>query len=286
MLLRRGASGDDTPHLLAGASILRGMSLADSGALNGKVAIITGAATGIGRASALLFARAGARLALVDVREPELARTEADVRAAGGEAMALAADLVQPDDCAAVVTRAVRGFGRLDVLLNNAGVGTMVVGGTVESISLEHWDLAQDVNVRAIYLVSRAAVPALRGAGGGAIVNIASVSAFHGSVDRPTHAYAASKGAVLALTRAMAASYGRDGIRVNAICPGTIRTRLTADIVERVERSAKEGHGIPLGRVGEPEDIARCALFLASDDAGFISGAALVADGGAMAAAP
>jgi NAD(P)-dependent dehydrogenase (short-subunit alcohol dehydrogenase family) len=262
------------------------MSLADSGALKGKVAVITGAATGIGRASALLFARAGARVALVDVREPELTRTEADVRAAGGDAIALAADLAQPDDCAAVVTRAVRAFSRLDVLLNNAGVGTMVVGGTIESISLEHWDLAQDVNVRAMYLVSRAAVPHMRGTGGGAVVNIASVSAFHGSVERPTHAYAASKGAVLALTRAMAASYGRDGIRVNAICPGTIRTRLTADIVERVERSAKEGHGIPLGRVGEPEDIARCALFLASDDASFISGAAIVADGGAMAASP
>jgi len=261
------------------------MSLADSGALRGRVAIITGAATGIGRASALLFARAGARVALVDVREPELTRTEADVRAAGGEAMALAADLAHPDDCEAVVARAMRGFGRLDVLLNNAGVGTMVVGGTVESISLEHWDLAQNVNVRAIYLLSRAAVPHMRGAGG-AIVNIASVSAFHGSAERPTHAYAASKGAVLALTRAMAASYGRDGIRVNAICPGTIRTRLTADIVDRVERSAKEGRGIPLGRVGEPEDIARCALFLASDDASFISGAAIVADGGAMAATP
>ena len=261
------------------------MSLADSGALKGKVAIVTGAATGIGRASALLFARAGARVALVDVREPELARTEADVGAAGGEAMALAADLARPDDCAAVVARAVQRFGRLDVLLNNAGVGTMVVGGTVETISLEHWDLAQNVNVRAMYLLSRAAVPHMRGAGG-AIVNIASVSAFHGSVERPTHAYAASKGAVLSLTRAMAASYGRDGIRVNVICPGTIRTRLTADIVQRVERSAKEGRGIPLGRVGEPEDIARCALFLASDDASFISGAAIVADGGAMAASP
>ncbi len=120
---------------------------------------------------------------------------------------------------------------------------------------------------------------------GGAIVNIASVSAFRGSVERPSHAYAASKGAVLALTRAMAASYGRDRIRVNAICPGTIRTRLTADIVERVETAAKEGRGIPLGRVGEPEDIARCALFLASDDAAFISGAHIVVDGGAMAAA-
>jgi len=259
------------------------MGLADSGALRGKVAIITGAATGIGRASALLFARAGARVALADLREPELARTEAEVRAAGGEVASIRADLARPDDCAAVVAAAVRAFGRLDVLLNNAGVGTMVVGGTVESITLEHWDLAQDVNVRAMYLVSRAAVPHMRSAGG-AIVNIASVSAFRGSMERPSHAYAASKGAVLSLTRAMAASYGRDGIRVNAICPGTIRTRLTADIVNRGEQAAKEGHGIPLGRVGEPEDIARCALFLASDDASFISGAHIIADGGAMAA--
>jgi NAD(P)-dependent dehydrogenase (short-subunit alcohol dehydrogenase family) len=261
------------------------MGLAESGALRGRVAIITGAATGIGRASALLFAQAGARLALADVRETELARTVAEVRAAGGEAAPVTADLARPDECAAVVAAAVRAFGRLDVVVNNAGVGTMVVGGTVESIALEAWDLAQDVNVRAIYLVSRAAVAHLRERGG-AIVNIASVSAFHGSLTRPSHAYAASKGAVLALTRAMAASYGRDGIRVNAVCPGTIRTRLTADIVEGAERAAKEGRGIPLGRVGEPEDIARCALFLASDDAAFVSGAHLVADGGALAATP
>jgi NAD(P)-dependent dehydrogenase (short-subunit alcohol dehydrogenase family) len=260
------------------------MAIGESGALRGKVAIITGAATGIGRASAELFARAGARVALVDSREAELAQTTADVRAAGGTATPLVADLARADDCAAVVAAAHRTLGRVDVLLNNAGVGTMVVGGTVETISLEHWDLALDVNVRAMYLVSRAAVPHMRSAGGGAIVNISSVSAFRGSVERPSHAYAASKGAVLALTRAMAASYGGDGIRVNAICPGTIRTRLTADIVERVERAAKEGHGIPLGRVGEPEDIARCALFLASDDAAFVSGAHLVADGGALAA--
>ena len=260
------------------------MSLAQSHPLQGKVAIITGAATGIGRASALLFARAGARLALADVRPGELERTVADVRTAGGEVTPIVADVAGPDDCAVVVAGAVRAFGRLDVLLNNAGVGTIVVGGTVETIALEHWDLAQDVNVRAIYLVSRAAVPHMRDAGGGAIVNIASVSAFRGSSERPTHAYAASKGAVLSLTRSMATSYGRDRIRVNAICPGTIRTRLTADIVERVERQAVEGHGIPLGRVGEPEDIARCALFLASDDSSFITGAQIVVDGGAMAA--
>lgn len=258
------------------------MAIAETGALNGKVAVITGAATGIGRASALLFSRAGARAMLADMREPDLARTVADVRAAGGEVTSIVADLARPDDCAAVVASAMRAFGRLDVVLNNAGVGTMVVGGTVETIGLEHWDLAQDVNVRAIYLVSRAAVPHMRNAGG-AIVNIASVAAFRGSVERPSHAYAASKGAVLALTRAMAASYGRDRIRVNAICPGTIRTRLTADIVGRVEQATREGRGIPLGRVGEPEDIARCALFLASDDASFISGSHIVVDGGAMA---
>jgi NAD(P)-dependent dehydrogenase (short-subunit alcohol dehydrogenase family) len=259
------------------------MTSPESGALSGKVAVITGAATGIGRASALLFARAGARVALVDMREPELARTVAELRLAGGEVASAAVDLARPDDCAAAVEAAVRAFGHLDVLLNNAGVGTMVVGGTVETITLDHWDLAQDVNVRAMYLTSRAAVPHLRAAGGGAIVNIASVAAFRGSTERPSHAYAASKGAVLSLTRAMAASYGRDRIRVNAICPGTIRTRLTADIVERTARAAQEGRGIPLGRVGEPEDVARCALFLASDAASFVSGAHLVVDGGAMA---
>src|SRR5437899_3558093 len=176
------------------------------GALDGKAAIITGAATGIGRATALLFARAGARLTLADTRDDELARTVGAVRQAGGEAVPVTADLARPEDCAAVVAAAVSDAGRIDVLFNNAGVGTMTVGGTVETIELDKWDLALDVNVRAMYLVSRAAVPALRGAGGGSIINTASVSAFRGSASRPSHAYAASKGAVLALTRAMAAS--------------------------------------------------------------------------------
>jgi NAD(P)-dependent dehydrogenase (short-subunit alcohol dehydrogenase family) len=251
------------------------------GALDGKVGIITGAATGIGRASAFAFARAGARLVLCDVREDELARTVAAV--GGTDIVPVTANLAEAGTCPRVVQAALDAFGRLDVLFNNAGVGTMVVGGTVETIDLDHWDLAQDVNVRAMYLVSRAAVPAMRAVGGGSIINTSSVSAFRGSVTRPSHAYAASKGAVLALTRAMAASYGRDRIRVNAICPGTIRTRLTADIIERAERDAAEGSGIPLGRVGEPEDIASCALFLASDDSSWISGTEIVVDGGARA---
>lgn len=252
--------------------------------LEGRVAVITGAATGIGRATARLFAAAGAAVVLSDVRAPELEQAASEVRGAGGTASVIAGDLAQPEACAAVIDAAVRAHGRLDVVFNNAGVGTMVVGGTVESIPLDRWDLAQDVNVRAMYLVSRAAVPHLRAAGGGSIVNTASVAAFRGSRARPSHAYAASKGAVLALTRAMAASYGVDRIRVNAICPGTIRTRLTADIVDRVEREAAAGQGIPLGRVGEPEDVARCALFLASDDAAWISGIEIVVDGGALAA--
>jgi NAD(P)-dependent dehydrogenase (short-subunit alcohol dehydrogenase family) len=254
------------------------------GALDGKVAIITGAATGIGRASAVVFAQAGARLVVTDVREEELRHTVEVVRGVGGEIVPVTADLARADAAAALVDTALSRWGRLHVLFNNAGVGTMVVGGTVETIDLDRWDLAQDVNVRAMYLVSRAAVPAMRGAGGGSIVNTSSVAAFRGSLGRPSHAYAASKGAVLALTRAMAASYGRDRIRVNAICPGTIRTRLTADFIERAERDAAEGRGIPLGRVGEPEDIAQCALFLASDEASWISGAAIVVDGGALAA--
>ena len=253
------------------------------GALDGKVGIITGAATGIGRATAFAFARAGARLIVADVRADELART-VDALGAGKDVVSVVADLVQPEACGAVVAKALGSFGRIDVLFNNAGVGTMVVGGTVETIDIERWDLAQDVNVRAMYLVSRAAVPAMRAVGGGSIINTSSVSAFRGSASRPSHAYAASKGAVLALTHAMAASYGRDRIRVNAICPGTIRTRLTADFIDRAERDAAEGHGIPLGRVGEPEDIANCALFLASDESAWISGTEIVVDGGERAA--
>src|SRR5437762_14328823 len=252
-------------------------------ALDERGAIVTGAATGIGRATARLFAQAGARLVLADVRGDELERTVAEVRAAGGDAIAQTADLARPEECAAVVVAAVPVAGRIHVRFNNAGVGTMVVGGTVETIDLDRWDLALDVNVRAIYLTSRAAVPALRAAGGGSIINTASVSAFRGRTERPSHAYAASKGAVLSLTRAMAVSYGRDRIRVNAICPGVIRTRLTADIVGAAEREAAAGRGIPIGRVGEPEDVARCALFLASEDSGFITGTHIVVDGGAMA---
>src|SRR5262249_37621203 len=181
---RRGPPRPGSPPPTA-ARREESMTTAARGVLDGKVALITGAATGIGRASALLFARSGARVALTDVRGPALARRLRDVRRTGGEAASTAADLARPEDCAKAVAAAVEAFGRLDVLLNNAGVGTMVVGGTVETIGLEHWDLAQDVNVRAMYLLSRAAIAHMRKVGGGAVVNIASVSSFRGSVARP-----------------------------------------------------------------------------------------------------
>jgi NAD(P)-dependent dehydrogenase (short-subunit alcohol dehydrogenase family) len=255
--------------------------------LAGKVALITGAATGIGRATAMLFAAAEAKVVLVDVREPELTATVDRVRGAFGQdaAISVVADLAHPAACADVVAKAIEAYGRLDILFNNAGIGTVVVGGTVESIELEHWDLALDINARAMFLLSKAAVPHLRAAGGGSIINASSVSAITASRSRPTHAYAASKGAVLALTRAMAVTYGVDRIRVNAICPGLIRSRLTADIVEAAELAAAEDDGIPIGRVGEPEDIAKTALFLAADVSSFITGTQIVVDGGATALA-
>jgi gluconate 5-dehydrogenase len=256
------------------------MGIEQSGLLRDKVAIITGAATGIGRASALLFSQAGARVALTDAREPELAKTVADVLAAGGEAAQIVADLTRPEHCAAVVDGAVRAFGRVDVLLNNAGVGTMVVGGTVETISLEHWDLALDVNVRAMYLISRAAVPHMRQGGGGAIVNISSVSAFHGSVERPTHAYAASKGAVLGLTHAMAASYGRDRIRVNAISAGPVNTLAARGIRGFTGMLKHHAEKAPLRRNVELREVGDTALFLASPMASGITGEVVHVDCG------
>ena len=242
------------------------------GRLAGKLCFITAAAQGIGRACAIAFAHEGGRVIATDVNAAKLAELDGTP---GLETRPLdVLDKAAIEGCA-------REIGAVGVLLNCAG---FVHHGTILECDDEAWEFSNRLNVRAPFWVTRAFLPAMLAAGGGSIVNTSSVSAFRGSLGRPSHAYAASKGAVLALTHAMAASYGRDRIRVNAICPGTIRTRLTADIIEAAEREAAEGRGIPLGRVGEPEDIARCALFLASDEASWISGAEIVVDGGALAA--
>jgi NAD(P)-dependent dehydrogenase (short-subunit alcohol dehydrogenase family) len=174
-------------------------------------------------------------------------------------------------------------LGGLDIVFANAGVGTIVVGGTVETIAPELWDLAFDVNARGVYALCRAAIPFLREAGGGSIVMTSSSSALMGQSTRPTHAYAATKGALIALTRAMAVTYGPDNIRVNALAPGFVRTRLTEDVSSDPAAFEAAIQRIPLRRVADPDDLANCVLFLASDEASFVTGTLLVADGGQTA---
>jgi NAD(P)-dependent dehydrogenase (short-subunit alcohol dehydrogenase family) len=250
-----------------------------------EVAVVTGSASGIGLATATRLGHAGAAVLLVDVREPELEASVAALAEAGIAAAGHVADLADVEACEGVIPAALERFGRLDVLVNNAAAGTQYVGGTVETISLERWELAQDVNLRAAYLLSRAAVPAMRDAGGGAIVNVASAAALRSRRNRPSHAYAASKAGLLALTRAMAVSFGPDGIRVNSVCPGAIRTRLSADVIDQVAAAAAQGTGIPLARVAEPDEVASVIAFLASDAASYVSGVDILVDGGAFAMA-
>jgi NAD(P)-dependent dehydrogenase (short-subunit alcohol dehydrogenase family) len=198
----------------------------------------------------------------------------------GGRGRFIRCSVDDPADVATAVAVAAEALGGLDIVFANAGVGTVVVGGTVESIEPERWDLAFDVNARGVYAVCREALPHLRAAGGGAIVMTSSSSALVGPSGRPTHAYAATKGALLALTRSMAVTYGPENVRVNALVPGFVRTRLTQDITEQPELLQAALDGIPLRRVAEPDELAACALFLVSDEASFVTGAVLVADGG------
>lgn len=251
-----------------------------TGRLTGKRAIITGGATGIGAASALRFASEGAAVAVLDMNVEDGEQVIAAVVERGGRGRFIRCNVADPDEVESAVAVAAAAFGGLDTVFANAGVGTIVVGGTVESIDPEHWELAFDVNARGVYAVCRAALPYLREAGGGAIVMTSSSSALVGPAGRPTHAYAATKGALLALTRSMAVTYGPENVRVNALVPGFVRTRLTEDVIGRPEALQAAIEGIPLRRIAEPDEMAACALFLVSDDASFVTGAALVADGG------
>ena len=251
------------------------------GRLSGKRAIMSGAATGIGAATAHRFVAEGASLIILDVNVEDGRQLVADLLSRGGQAQFVACDVSDPDAVQQAVDQEV-GAG-IDIAFANAAIGTISVGGTIESIEPNRWDLAFAINTRGVYALCRAVVPHLRQAGRGAIVITSSVSALIGTVHRPTHAYAASKGALLSLVRAMAVSYGPDGIRVNAVLPGLVRTRLTEDVLGPPESRQAALASIPLGRYAEPEEIANCVLFLASDEASFVTGALLVADGGQSA---
>jgi NAD(P)-dependent dehydrogenase (short-subunit alcohol dehydrogenase family) len=248
--------------------------------LSGKVAIISGGATGIGAAAARRFVAEGAAVAVLDVNETNGRKLVDELSGAGGTVSFFACDVGEFGQVGDVVQRAASDLGGLDIVFANAGVGTVVVGGTVESIDLDHWELAFGVNARGVYALCRVAIPHLRARGGGSIVMTSSSSAFVGTGGRPTHAYAATKGALISLTRAMAVTYGPENIRVNALVPGFVRTRLTEDVMSDPAQMAAALQAIPLRRVAEPEELAACALFLASDEASFVTGTTLVADGG------
>jgi NAD(P)-dependent dehydrogenase (short-subunit alcohol dehydrogenase family) len=249
------------------------------GRLRGKRALISGAASGIGHAAATLFAREGAAVLLFD-RDPTGGRAAADAIAAqGGWALFVAGDVTCAADCERAVDAAVRSLGGLDVLFNNAGI---IRRGTILETSEQDWDLTLAVNLKGVFLLSRSAIPVMARAGGGVIINTASNWGLVGGPQ--SAAYCASKGAVVLLTKAMALDHGKDGIRVNCICPGDIDTPMLRSEAGQLKRPLEaflaESAGVPLGRVGRPEDVAQAALYLASEASSFMTGAPLLIDGG------
>jgi len=253
-----------------------------SGRLQGKVALITGAGSGIGRETCLLFASEGASVLAVDLNEEAVAETVSLVQAAGGDALARGADVSSAEDSEAMVTAAEERYGRLDVMFNNAGI---MHSADDDAVSTEEkvWDLTMDINAKGVFLGCKYGIPALRRAGGGSIINTASFVALLGAAT-PQVAYTASKGAVLAMTRELAVVHARENIRVNALCPGPLRTELLMKFLDTEEKKQRRLVHIPMGRFGEAAEMAKAALWLASDDSSYVTGTEFMVDGGITAA--
>jgi NAD(P)-dependent dehydrogenase (short-subunit alcohol dehydrogenase family) len=253
-----------------------------TGRLEGKVALITGAGSGMGRAAAELFAGEGARVVVTDVVDDAGNAAVAAVRAASGDATYVRADVSNWSDCVAMVQCATDTYGALHVLYNNAGIFPADDGGVLDTPE-STWQKVMDINLKGVWLGCKAGIPAMIASGGGSIVNVASFVALVGAATAQI-AYTASKGGVLSMTREIAVEYARQGIRANALCPGPIQTPLLEELLSDPERRARRMVHIPMGRLGRAEELARAALFLASDDASFMTGASLVVDGGITAA--
>ncbi len=251
--------------------------------LKNKIAVITGAGSGQGRAASVLFSKEGAKIVACDWK-PELGdETVQQVKSDGGEAIFVRTDVSSSKDVQNLIGTAIETYGRIDILYNNAGVGfssplSMAdVLGTPE----EDWDRVIAINLKSMYLTAKFGIPGMIKSGGGSIVNTASIAALIGS--EAAHAYTAAKGGMVALSRALAVEFGPKNIRVNCICPGAIDTPMIAPVVDPLKKTGQPFMTSPIRRLGTPEDIAYCALYLASDESSFVTGATFVVDGGYIA---
>jgi NAD(P)-dependent dehydrogenase (short-subunit alcohol dehydrogenase family) len=250
--------------------------------LKDKVAIITGGGSGIGREASLLFAREGAAVVVADVTDDAGRHTVDEIKSQGGRASYVHADVSSAKDTEAMVAHAEKQYGRLNVLFNNAGIMHSDDDNAMTT-SVETWELTMRINALGVFLGCKYGIPALQRAGGGSIINTASFVAKLGAAT-PQVAYTASKGAVLALTRELAVIHARENIRINSLCPGPLKTKLLMDFLNTEAKKNRRLVHIPMGRFGEAAEIAKAALFLASDDSSYVTGAELLVDGGITAA--
>ena len=250
--------------------------------LQGKVAVISGAASGIGRGTALLLAEAGAKIAVLDINEDKGHETVAMIQAKGGQSVFIKCDVCSDPECQAAVEKTLSEFGKIDILFNNAGIA---IRKSTVALEESEWDLALNVTLKGVFMLSHHVIPHMIASGGGSIINTGSGWSLKGGADAAS--YCAAKGGVLNLTRAMAIDHGRHNIRVNCVCPGDVDTPMLRgeceQLQEDMQKFMEEAADRPLNRVGTPEDVAKAVLFFASDLSPWVTGTHLVVDGGGIA---
>ena len=250
--------------------------------LKNRTAIITGGASGIGKASATLFASEGANVVIADIREDAAAGVLSLIEKDGGNATFIKTDVSRSEDCQKMVDHALKTYGSVHILFNNAGI-MHAEDNSAEGTGENVWDRTMDINAKGVFLCCKYGIPALKKSGGGSVINTASFVSMIGAATSQV-AYTASKGAVLSFTRELAVIHAREGIRVNALCPGPLKTELLMKVLNTEEKKNRRLVHIPMGRFGEAEEIAKAALFLASDDSSYVTGTNFMVDGGITAA--